>query len=66
MLSLPTVSDARYYIWTFLQAALAQRACMELTTIRRFQRLYEIPLFDFFSALAKGMSLRYGVIVLGG
>ena len=26
-------------IWTCLQAALAQRACMELTTTRRFQRL---------------------------
>ena len=41
-----------------------KRACMELTTICRFQRL-KIPLFDFFSAFAKGMSLCYGVIVLG-
>ena len=31
-----------------------KRACMELTTICRFQRL-KIPLFDFFSALAFGM-----------
>ena len=35
----PTVSDARHFILTCLQAALAQRACMELTTICRFQRL---------------------------
>ena len=41
-----------------------KRACMELATICRFQRL-KIPLFDFFSAFAKGMSLCYGVIVLG-
>ena len=31
-----------------------KRACMELTTISRFQRL-KIPLFDFFSAFAEGM-----------
>ena len=40
----PTVSDARHYIWACLQAALicscgASCACMELTIIRRFQRL---------------------------
>ena len=34
-----------------------KRACMELTTICRFQRL-KIPLFDFFSALAFGMFRR--------
>ena len=31
-----------------------KRACMELTTICRFQRL-KIPLFDFFCAFAKGI-----------
>ena len=40
----PTVSDARHYIRTCLQAALirsfgASFACMELTIISRFQRL---------------------------
>ena len=34
-----------------------KRACMELTTICRFQRL-KIPLFDFFRAFAFGMFRR--------
>ena len=34
-----------------------KRACMELTTICRFQRL-KIPLFDFFSAFEVSRSYR--------
>ena len=52
MLPRPTVSDARHYIWTCLQAALirscgASFACMELTITRRRRRLYLCDETDF-------------------
>ena len=47
-----------------------KRACMELTTICRFQRL-KIPLFDFFSAFDTShprqmIDIQYGITIMGG
>ena len=47
-----------------------KRACMELTTICRFQRL-KIHLFDFFSAFDTSYphqmtDIQYGIIIMGG
>ena len=48
-----------------------KRACMKLTTICRFQRLYEIPLFDFFSAFETSrphqiIDIQYDIAIMGG
>ncbi|MDY3290710.1 MAG: hypothetical protein SOX37_07570 [Sodaliphilus sp.] len=53
MLPRPTVSDARHYIWTCLQAALASELAQYAVSNGS-----KIPIFDFFSALAFGM-FRY-------
>ena len=73
-----TITDplrGSYPFWYYLQAALirscgASFACMELTIISRFQRLQASTnsllrslFLWFFSAFAKGMSLRDGVMV---
>ena len=47
-----------------------KRACMELTTICRFQRL-KIPLFDFFSAFdisrpRQITDIQHGITIMGG
>ena len=41
MLPRPTVSDAHHFIFGLSPSCARKRACMELTTIRRFQRLYK-------------------------
>ena len=64
MLPRPTVSDARHYIWTRLQAALASELAWSKPQYA-VSNGSKIPLFDFFSAFAEGMSLRYRVIVVG-
>ena len=47
-----------------------KRACMELTTICRFQRL-KIPLFDFFSAFdtlrpRQMVDIQHSITIMGG
>ena len=47
-----------------------KRACMELTTICRIQRL-KIPLFNFFSAFDTSrpiqmIDIQYGITIIGG
>ena len=62
MLPRPTVYEARPYIWTCLQAALASELAWSLPQFA-VSNGSKIPLYDFFSALAEGMSLRYDVIL---
>ena len=63
MLPRPTVSDARHYIRTCLQAALASELAWSYPQYA-VSNGSKIPLFDFFSTFAKGMSLRYDAIFI--